>query len=150
MKVQSPGVRNDNLLQYSCLENSMDRRAWQVIVHGVAKNRTLLSTHYYYYYYYLQIGFFYLPLIFCLTHPNPGFISHFGLLLSSCLLFSAISLASTITYTPMMSKPKSLAQNSLLSYRSWVSKSILPCSSSLSLSFLSFNQGWTPTDLSIT
>ena len=36
------GVRNGNALQYSCLENSMDRRAWQATVHGVAKNRTWL------------------------------------------------------------------------------------------------------------
>ena len=30
-------------LQYFCLENSMDRGAWQAIVHGVAKRRTQLS-----------------------------------------------------------------------------------------------------------
>ena len=30
----SPGVGNDNLLQYSCLENSMDRGAWWGTVHG--------------------------------------------------------------------------------------------------------------------
>ena len=30
-----PGERNDNPLQYSCLENSMDRGAWQATVHGV-------------------------------------------------------------------------------------------------------------------
>ena len=29
--------------QYSCLENSMDRGAWQAIVHGVAQNWTQLS-----------------------------------------------------------------------------------------------------------
>ena len=40
-----PGVQNSNLLQYSCLENSRDREAWQAIIHGVAKNRTWLSTH---------------------------------------------------------------------------------------------------------
>ena len=34
---RSPGVRNDNLLQYSCLENPMDRGAWRAAVHGVAK-----------------------------------------------------------------------------------------------------------------
>ena len=33
----SPGERNGNPLQYSCLENSMDRRAWRATVHGVAK-----------------------------------------------------------------------------------------------------------------
>ena len=39
------GVGNGNLLQYSCLENSMDRGAWQVIVHWVSKSWTQLSTH---------------------------------------------------------------------------------------------------------
>ena len=37
---RSPGEGNGNPLQYSCLENSMDRRAWRAIVHGVAKNPT--------------------------------------------------------------------------------------------------------------
>ena len=40
---RSPGVRNGNPLQYSCLENSMDRRAWQATVHIVAKSQTGLS-----------------------------------------------------------------------------------------------------------
>ena len=34
---------NGTPLQYSCLENPMDRGAWQASVHGVAKSRTLLS-----------------------------------------------------------------------------------------------------------
>ena len=34
---QSPGERNDNPLQYVCLVNPMDKGAWQVIVHGVAR-----------------------------------------------------------------------------------------------------------------
>ena len=38
-----PGEGNGNLLQYSCLENSMDRGAWWATVHGVAKNWTQLS-----------------------------------------------------------------------------------------------------------
>ena len=33
----SPGEENGNPLQYSCLENSLDRGAWPAIVHGVAK-----------------------------------------------------------------------------------------------------------------
>ena len=37
-----PGVRNSNPLQYSCLENSMDREAWH-IVHEVAKIWAQLS-----------------------------------------------------------------------------------------------------------
>ena len=36
----SPGVGNGNLLQYSCLENSMDKGAWQATVLGVAKSWT--------------------------------------------------------------------------------------------------------------
>ena len=32
---RSLGVGNNNLLQYSCLENSIDRGAWRAIVHGV-------------------------------------------------------------------------------------------------------------------
>ena len=35
---RSPGERNGNPLQYSCLGNPMDRGAWQVIVHRVTKN----------------------------------------------------------------------------------------------------------------
>ena len=36
-----PGEGNGNPPQYSCLENPMDRRAWQTIVHGVARARQL-------------------------------------------------------------------------------------------------------------
>ena len=39
----SPGEGNGNPLQYSCLENPMDRGAWQATVHGVAKSQTQLS-----------------------------------------------------------------------------------------------------------
>ena len=38
----SPGEGNGNSLQYSCLENSMDRGSWWATVHGVAKSQTLL------------------------------------------------------------------------------------------------------------
>ena len=37
------GEWNGYPLQRSCLENSMDRGAWQTIVHGVSKNETGLS-----------------------------------------------------------------------------------------------------------
>ena len=40
---RSPGEGNGYPLQYSCLENSMDRGAWQAPVHGVAKSWTQLS-----------------------------------------------------------------------------------------------------------
>ena len=35
---RSPGDGNGNPLQYSCLENSMDRCAWWATVHGVAES----------------------------------------------------------------------------------------------------------------
>ena len=37
---RSPGGGHGNSLQYSCLENPMDRGAWGAIVHGVSKSRT--------------------------------------------------------------------------------------------------------------
>ena len=40
---RSPGVGNDNLLQYSHLENTMDMGAWWALVHGVLKSQTQLS-----------------------------------------------------------------------------------------------------------
>ena len=41
---RSPGGGHGNPIQYSCLENSMDRRAGQAAVHGVAKSRTTEAT----------------------------------------------------------------------------------------------------------
>ena len=38
-----PGGGSGNPLQYSCLENSMDREGWRVIVHGLAKHQRQLS-----------------------------------------------------------------------------------------------------------
>ena len=35
-----PGAGNGNLLQYSCLENPMDRGAWWAMVHRVTKTET--------------------------------------------------------------------------------------------------------------
>ena len=40
---RSPGGGHGNPLQYSCLENNMDRQAWQATVHGVVKSQTRLK-----------------------------------------------------------------------------------------------------------
>ena len=40
---RSCGKGNDYLLQHPCLENSMDRGAWQATVRGLSKNQTQLS-----------------------------------------------------------------------------------------------------------
>ena len=51
---RSPGERNGNPLQYSCLENPMNRGAWQVIVHGVAKSQTRLSDFTFFHFHFSQ------------------------------------------------------------------------------------------------
>ena len=40
---RSPVEGNDNSLQFSCLENAMERGAWWATVHGVSKSGTRLS-----------------------------------------------------------------------------------------------------------
>ena len=40
---RSPGGGHGNPLQYSCLENSMDRGAWQATIHKVIKSKTQLK-----------------------------------------------------------------------------------------------------------
>ena len=40
---RSPGGGNSNPLQYSCLDNPMDRGAWWATVHGVTKSQTRLK-----------------------------------------------------------------------------------------------------------
>ena len=46
---RSPGEGNGNPLQYSCLENPMDRGAWRAKVHGITKNWAWLSNWHYYF-----------------------------------------------------------------------------------------------------
>ena len=43
-------------LQYSCLENPMDREAWWAIVHGVTKSRTWLSDWHFHFHFYDYSG----------------------------------------------------------------------------------------------
>ena len=57
---RSPGEGNGNPLQYSCLENPMDRGAWWATAHGVAKSRTRL-THF--------------TFTFCLSRQTVGVVS---------------------------------------------------------------------------
>ena len=53
---RSPGEGNDNPLQYSCLEKSMDRGAWWATVHGAAKRQTQLSDRAHTYTYLLLVN----------------------------------------------------------------------------------------------
>ena len=45
---RSPGEVNDNSLQYSDLENPMDRGAWWATVHGVTKSRSTEQLHFHF------------------------------------------------------------------------------------------------------
>ena len=47
---RSPGERNGNPLQDSCLENSTDRGVWQATVHGIAKSRTWLTDYHFHFF----------------------------------------------------------------------------------------------------
>ena len=47
---RSPEEGNGNPLQYSCLENSMDRGAWEATDHGIAKSQTWLSNFIYFFF----------------------------------------------------------------------------------------------------
>ena len=57
---RSSGEEIGYLLQYSGLENSMDRGAWQVTVHGVAKSRTQLSDFHFHLFITLPLNEFFL------------------------------------------------------------------------------------------
>ena len=48
----SPEERDDYLLQYSCLENSVDRGAWKATAHGLSKNQTSMCD----FHFHLQIA----------------------------------------------------------------------------------------------
>ena len=48
---RSLGVGNGSPLQYSYLENPMDRGVWKATAHGIAKSRTRLNTTYVYFIY---------------------------------------------------------------------------------------------------
>ena len=50
---RSLGEGNGNPLQYSCLENSMDRGAWRAIVHGVTRNWTGLTEEHFHFHFHL-------------------------------------------------------------------------------------------------
>ena len=64
---RSPGEGNDNPLQYSCLENPMDRGIWRATVHWVAKSWTQLSD-----WTELKINSLFQLCVFHLTRDFPG------------------------------------------------------------------------------
>ena len=55
---RSPGVGTGDLLQYSCLENSMNRGTWWAMVCGVSKSQTRLRTEHIYTHRMKFFGFF--------------------------------------------------------------------------------------------
>ena len=78
---RSSGEGNGNPLQYSCLENPMDRGAWWATVHRVEKSWTRLSTHIvwsstsctvFFFFLKMCLMFVYLCLVAPGNLPNPG------------------------------------------------------------------------------
>ena len=69
---RSPGGEHGNPIQSSCLENPMDRRAWQATVHGVTKSRTWLSTHTHTHIYIWKA----LPSLLIYPHPSIQHVLH--------------------------------------------------------------------------
>ena len=75
---RSPGEGNGNPPQYSCLENPMDRGAWQAIVHRVAKSQTHLK-------------WLSMQVLCSLNHCSSSTPLRYGLgTASSCFLFSCL------------------------------------------------------------
>ena len=60
---RSPGEGLSNPLQYSCLENPMDRGAWWATVHGVTQSWTWLSNQYFLLYLLFSLDYIFLSLI---------------------------------------------------------------------------------------
>ena len=67
---RSPGEGNGNPLQYSCLENPMDREAWQATVYGVAKSQTRPSNFNFFLSFFLSSSALYT--ICCHPHRDLG------------------------------------------------------------------------------
>ena len=91
---RSPGEGSGNPLQYSCMENPMDRGAWWVTVYGVAKSRTRLSDfiRIYIYIYGLQNSLFsQCSICGTVTNCHLFFTLFVRILLLHCLPFQRIA-----------------------------------------------------------
>ena len=74
---RSPGEGNGNPLQYSFLENPMDRGAWQATVHRAAKSQAQLSDEHFHFFFHLVISIEVSPV------SLHGLIAHFFLVLNN-------------------------------------------------------------------
>ena len=93
---RSPGEENGNPLQYSCLEDSMDRGAWRAIIHRVIKSQTWLK--------WLGMHTLLLTSLFSSFFPPPPVSSYSYLSLSSFLLplsSSPLSLSFPLSVFPL-------------------------------------------------
>ena len=65
----SPGEGNSNPLQYSCLENPLNRGAWWAIVHGVRKSWTWVSNQHFHFF---SLKLLISAWVFLLPHKHPA------------------------------------------------------------------------------
>ena len=82
---RSCGEENGNPLQYSCLENSMDRRAWRTAVHGVTKSWTRLSDYHIHTYTPMTLSthfnIAYFTILNCYRQSCPGYFPFYNSIL---------------------------------------------------------------------
>ena len=110
---RSPKVGNGTPLQYSCLEKSMGRGAWQAVVHGAAKSPTQLSDWAHVIHHATVV-----TLSFCLLRPRCSESSY------SCLTSSVHSISDEFSLPPLLSprtKPLSFPVLFSLSFLTWLS-----------------------------
>ena len=88
---RSPAEGNGNTLQYSCLENSMDRGAWWATVYGVAKSWTQLSTHLTVSIFYILSTIFFIAIRVCIILVF-CYYPIFYLMIQICILILSINL----------------------------------------------------------
>ena len=96
---RSPGEGNGSPLQYSCLEISRDRGAWQAVVHGVAESWTQLSDFHLYYPEISKNG----PILFFTLFYYNYFI-HFYFLAMLCSMWDLSSPTRDQTLTPSIGR----------------------------------------------
>ena len=137
---RSPRVGNGNPLQYSCLENSMSRGAWQATVHSVTKSQTQLSdlagththtqTHIHTYArrlvretrILLILKLIYPPSYFCTVLYFPVFVFYIRLCL---LMFHAMVTIILINYSHIRSIPFLKKSGIFIVYLGWCNSNMM-------------------------
>ena len=125
---RSSGEGHGNPLQYSCLENPMDREAWRAPVHGVAKSRTQLSNFHktmqtYSHYIMVLYPHFLCHQLFIVWIPRLSVISFWLCIIHSdlCHFFSDITL---VTFSSLMEILSTCNKKTIMSTKDTISNAM--------------------------